>query len=167
MRNTMPAKPPAIGTAVTERITALAQQIRAHRKALRVSATAAAEAAGMSRVTLHRIEKGEPSVTMGAYLNAVAALGLEFHITAPNDKAGPVAEASRKGWIPARIRLADYPQLQALAWHVHGTEALTPSEALGIYERNWRHLDVQAMAPAEQDLVEALRLGLGAAKSDV
>jgi len=35
------------------------------RKALRVSATVAAEAAGMSRVTLHRIEKGEPSVTMG------------------------------------------------------------------------------------------------------
>ena len=43
----MPAKPPAIGTAVTERITALAQQIRTHRKALRVSATAAAEAAGI------------------------------------------------------------------------------------------------------------------------
>jgi hypothetical protein len=30
----------------------------------------------MSRVTLHRIEKGEPSVTMGAWCNALAALGL-------------------------------------------------------------------------------------------
>jgi hypothetical protein len=28
----------------------------------------------MSRVTLHRIERGEPSVTMGTYLNAAAAL---------------------------------------------------------------------------------------------
>jgi transcriptional regulator with XRE-family HTH domain len=36
-------------------------------KALKVSATTAAEAAGMSRMTLHRIERGEPSVTMGAY----------------------------------------------------------------------------------------------------
>ena len=163
----MPSSAPIVLEQCTAQLQALGEQIRARRKALRLSATVTAEAAGLSRVTLHRIEKGEPSVTMGAYLNAVAALGLEFHITAPNDKAGPVAEASRKGWIPARIRLADYPQLQALAWHVHGTEALTPSEALGIYERNWRHLDVPAMAPAEQDLVEALRLGLGAEKSDV
>ena len=163
----MPSPAPIVPEQCTAQLQALGEQIRARRKALRLSATVTAEAAGLSRVTLHRIEKGEPSVTMGAYLNAVAALGLEFHITAPNDKAGPVAEASRKGWIPARIRLADYPQLQALAWHVHGTEALTPSEALGIYERNWRHLDVQAMAPAEQDLVEALRLGLGGEKSDV
>lgn len=163
----MPSPAPIVPEQCTAQLQALGEQIRTQRKALRLSATVTAEAAGLSRVTLHRIEKGEPSVTMGAYLNAVAALGLEFHITAPNDKAGPVAEASRKGWIPARIRLADYPQLQALAWHVHGTEALTPSEALGIYERNWRHLDVQAMAPAEQDLVEALRLGLGGEKSDV
>jgi hypothetical protein len=30
----------------------------------------------MSRVTLHRIEKGEPPVTMGAWSNAIAALGM-------------------------------------------------------------------------------------------
>lgn len=36
----------------------------------------------MSRVTLHRIERGEPSVTMGAYLNALAVLGLDFEILA-------------------------------------------------------------------------------------
>ena len=62
----MPAKPPKAPTVAAEKLALLGQQIRAHRKSLRVSATATAEAAGMSRVTLHRIERGEPSVTMGA-----------------------------------------------------------------------------------------------------
>ena len=59
MRNAMPAKPPPLPHTVAEQLSALGQQIRARRKALGVSATAAAEAASMSRVTLHRIEKGE------------------------------------------------------------------------------------------------------------
>lgn len=33
-----------------------------------------AEAAGISRVTLHRIEKGTPSVTVGALMNVLDAL---------------------------------------------------------------------------------------------
>ena len=37
----------------------------------------------MSRVTLHRIEKGEPAVAIGAYLNARVALGLDFGILTP------------------------------------------------------------------------------------
>lgn len=37
----------------------------------------------MSRPTLYRIEHGEPSVTMGAYLAAIAAVGLELHLTDP------------------------------------------------------------------------------------
>ena len=155
----MPAKPPAIGTAVTERITALAQQIRAHRKALRVSATAAAEAAGMSRVTLHRIEKGEPSVTMGAWCNALAALGMSLQARTGTQEP-PATAPDRAGWIPARVALADYPQLRALAWQVHGTDTLTPAEALGIYERNARHLNMEAMPTPERALLDALRLAL-------
>ena len=64
-------------------------------------------------------------------------------------------------WIPVRVRLADYPQLKALAWQVHGTDTLTPVEALGIYERNARHLDMAAMSSAEQALLLALQTGLG------
>lgn len=160
----MPARSPEIATTAVESLVRLGQQIRARRKALRINATAAAEAAGMSRVTLHRIENGEPSVTMGAYVNAMAALGLEFGILAPAKSA---VEDSREGWIPARIRLADYPQLKQLAWQVHGTDALTPVEALGIYERNSRHLDLQALEPRERHLIEALRQALGDSRHDV
>jgi hypothetical protein len=39
-------------------------------------------------------------------------------------------------------------------------------EALGIYERNARHLDTAAMSPAEQALLQALRTGLGQGLGD-
>lgn len=147
---------------------ALGEQLRARRKALRVSSTAAAEAAGMSRVTLHRIEKGEPSVASGAWANAVVALGMTLvaHSTEDTEPAdGRGSPANLAGWIPVRVRLADYPQLKALAWQVHGTDTLSPLEALGIYERNARHLDPSAMSPAELALLQALRAGLGRAST--
>ncbi|MCK9283926.1 MAG: helix-turn-helix domain-containing protein [Rhodocyclaceae bacterium] len=154
----MPARPPPTTRIAVEALALLGQQIRAQRKALRVNATAAAEAAGISRVTLHRIEKGAPAVTMGAYLNVMAALGLTFGIIAP---AATARVDAMKGWLPARIRLSDYPQLKQLAWQVQGTDELTPAEALSIYERNARHLDMAAMEAREQNLIDALRLALG------
>ena len=60
----MPAQLAHIDNTAQARLRQLGEQVRLQRKALRISATAAAEAAGMSRVTWHRIEKGEPSVTM-------------------------------------------------------------------------------------------------------
>ena len=153
----MAAKAPLIADAAAKKLVALGEQIRAHRKALRVNATAAAQAAGVSRVTLHRIERGEPTVAIGAYLNAMAALGLDFGIVTPPDAA---AGRDVEGWIPARVHLAEYPQLKQLAWQVHGGDALTPAEALGIYERNWRHIDTAALEPRERQLIAALRLAL-------
>lgn len=156
----MPAPPIAISNATATRLGALGQQIRTRRKALGLSATVAAEAAGLSRVTLHRIEKGAPAVTMAAYLNVMGALGLEVSVIVPADQAAIAPGADHPGWIPARVRLSDYPQLKQLAWHVHGVDELTPAEALSIYERNWRHIDVAALQPHEQQLVDALRQAL-------
>ena len=155
----MPSPAPLTSEQCAAQLQALGAQIRAQRKALRLSATVTAEAAGLSRVTLHRIEKGEPSVTMGAWCNAMAALGMGLQATPSTaDTAKPAPD--RTGWIPARVPLADYPQLRALAWQVHGHATLTPAEAWGIYARNARHLDMQAMSADEQALLQALRLDL-------
>lgn len=121
----------------------------------------------MSRVTLYRIEKGEPSVAMGAYLNAMMTLGMEFGISAPDKLPADEAAVDRSGWIPVRIHLSDYPQLKQLAWQVQGADELTPVEALSIYERNWRHVDVHALAPHERQLIDALRAGLGGSSGNV
>lgn len=163
----MSAQPPIPVIQSAAQLQALGAQLRARRKALKVSSTAVAEAAGMSRVTLHRIEKGEPSVAAGAWANALAVLGLSLAALDAEDASatntGDIPDTDLSQWIPVRVRLADYPQLQALAWQVHGTDTLTPLEALGIYERNARHLNTAAMTPAEQALLQALRAGLGGA----
>jgi transcriptional regulator with XRE-family HTH domain len=157
----MPAKPPDISSDTAALLKALGSQIRAHRKAQRISAIAAAEAAAMSRVTLHRIEKGEPAVTMGAYANAIAVLGLDFGLIPPDDLSEKKSELNRDEWIPARIGLKDYPQLNLLAWQLQRIETLSPLEAWDIYDRNWRHLDERALLKPERQLIEALRLAFG------
>ena len=162
----MPAKPPETSNAAAEKLLELGQRIRAQRKLLRVSAVAAAESAGMSRVTLHRIERGEPSVTMGAYLNAMMALGMEFCIKGRSDSLSNTEIQDTRGWIPARIALGNYPQLKQLAWQVQGINELKPAEALDIYERNWRHVETLALEPEERNLIEALRLAFGEGKHD-
>jgi len=160
----MNTQPPTAITPSAAQLQALGQQLRARRKALRVSSTAAAEAAGMSRVTLHRIEKGEPSVAGGAWAQAMAALGMVLqarNAEEPTSADNQGSPANMAEWIPVRVRLQSYPQLKALAWQVHGTDTLSPIEAWGIYERNARHLDTAAMSPTEQALLQALRTGLG------
>ena len=125
----------------------------------------AAEAAGLSRVTLHRIEKGEPSVTMGAWCNVAAALGMRLQLEQDGTENGHAT--AQAGWWPVRIALADYPQLKALAWQVQGVDHLTPVEAHGIYERQARHLDLGAMTPQEHGLWRALREAFGNEVADV
>lgn len=157
----MPARAPLVSASVATKLAALGERIRERRKALKVSAVDAAEAAGMSRVTLQRIERGEPSVTMGAYIGAATAVGLELELVDPREPARGKGGARGKPPFPTRIRLADYPQLKRLAWQLHGVTTLTPEDALGLYERNWRHVDTAALEPAERALVNALAQHLG------
>ncbi|TAG25848.1 MAG: XRE family transcriptional regulator [Burkholderiales bacterium] len=159
----MPATLPLPNEQTQAQLTALGEQIRARRKALKVSATVAAEAAGLSRVTLHRIEKGEPSVTMGAWANVCTALGMEVAAQLPNVRGATAPAPDLSQWIPARVRLADYPQLKALAWQVSGVQTLSPLEAHSIYERNARHLDQAALLAHEQALMQALNAAFGSA----
>ena len=140
---------------------ALGRRLRAQRKHLRVSATAAAEAAGLSRVTLHRIERGEPSVSMGSYLATIAALGLALDLRDPQVAAPDLAPRGAAAALPERIELAAYPQLQALAWQRSHASSVTAAEALNLYERNWRHVQAAAMTPQEQALLHTLVHTLG------
>ena len=77
----MPARAPAIvDPQAQHELTRLGALVRARRQELRIAAGSVAAAANLSRQTLHRIEHGEPSVTMGAYLNTLRALGLALSV---------------------------------------------------------------------------------------
>ena len=142
----------------------IGQLIRQHRKSFKITANAAAETAGISRVTLHRIEKGEPTVSMGAYLNVISALDLNLHLSAKTD-IGNTANAGSVGKLPVRLSLSDYPQLKELAWHVQGVNELSLVEAHSIYERNKRFLDTENLSDSEQELIELLGVAFEGAAS--
>ncbi len=55
----------------------LGEQIKLARLRRQLSAAVVAERAGISRSTLWQVEKGNPSVALGAYFLVLFALGLE------------------------------------------------------------------------------------------
>ena len=83
----------------------LGADIAVARKKRRISTVSMAERAFLSRSTLARIEKGDPSVSMGAYLSVLAILGLVKHFgqvaDRANDTLGLDLDEDR---LPKRIR---------------------------------------------------------------
>lgn len=122
----------------------------------------------MSRMTLHRIERGEPSVTMGAYMNALAALGLDVEVTAPVEGTAREMATPASSHTPTQtVRVGDFAQLRRLAWQLPADAELTPEEAWGTYERNWRHADPSALEDNERQLLDELARLLGRKPLDV
>ena len=135
--------------AVIAHLNDIGAQIRLRRKELKLTAQVVADSSGISRVTLHRIEKGEAGVAIGAYLSVLYNLGLDFRVATANslqvDKV-----------LPNEISIGDYQELRKLAWQLPDAATLTPAEAWGTYSRNWRHLDINALTENEKDLIRML-----------
>lgn len=86
----MPAKSPVIFPAEQRSLAALGQRIQLARKRRKLSSTAVAQRAGISRTTLHKVESGDGNATLGTYLRVLAALGLDkdFDALAADDQVG-------------------------------------------------------------------------------
>ena len=125
------------------------------RQTLGVSAVAAAQAAGVSRVTWHRMEAGAPGVAAGSYARALDTLGLAEDVA-----TGRAPTERTPGSIPTRIKVGDYPQLRALGWSLQPETLLTPRQALALYDRNDRLLETAALTEDERALIDDLREAL-------
>lgn len=80
-----------VTTPYLERVFAqIGENIRLARLRRRFSAEIVAQRAGIARNTLRAIERGDTSVTMGAYANVLNSLGLEKDLTlvARDDELG-------------------------------------------------------------------------------
>ena len=83
--------------------------IRQHRKSFKITANAAADTARILRVTLHGIERSEPSVSMDGYLNVIRALGLHLHQRKNKSDVESEINRDKLGLVSIRISLTDYP----------------------------------------------------------
>jgi len=144
----MPATSPFLSNAQAAHLERLGARIKDRRKQLGISAVVCAESAGISRVTLHRIEAGNPSVTLGAYYNVVTALGLTLTV--------PIMDRPGDAAVVPTVRVGDYPGLRELAWQTRAGTRISETEALNLYERGWRHLDRDALSDAEKLFIQHL-----------
>jgi DNA-binding XRE family transcriptional regulator len=92
---------------VTRAIRKLGHDIRDARRRRRIPATILAERASISRTTLHKVEQGDPGVSLGIYATVLFVLGM---IDRLGDLADPkhdsVGLALEEEHLPERIRLA-------------------------------------------------------------
>jgi transcriptional regulator with XRE-family HTH domain len=83
----------------------LGQDIRDARRRRRITAAILAERASTSRVTLGRVEKGDPGVSIGIYAKVLFSLGLEQRLAdladPRHDALGLQLEEER---LPQRVR---------------------------------------------------------------
>ena len=75
------------------------------RRRRRISMELMSERAGFSRITLSKIEKGDPSVSMGSYASAQFVLGMIDHLATLADASHDiVGRELQEESLPKRIR---------------------------------------------------------------
>lgn len=86
----MPSKPPIVFPQEQRVLTAMGERIRLARRRRRLSTTTVSGRAGISRSTLHKIEAGDPGVTLGFCVRVLACLSLvnDFDHIAADDRLG-------------------------------------------------------------------------------
>jgi transcriptional regulator with XRE-family HTH domain len=86
----MPRNRPTLFPATAKQLAALGDRLRLARLRRRYSAESEAVRAGITRVTLARVEKGDHGTSMGAYVAVLRVLGLQGDLDAlgNDDKLG-------------------------------------------------------------------------------
>ncbi|MDR7094023.1 helix-turn-helix domain-containing protein [Hydrogenophaga laconesensis] len=149
----------------------LGMRLRLARKRRSLSAEKLAELAGITRVTLNRLEVGEPAAaTLGTLTKVMGALGMagDLMLLARDDRAGhQLRDASllepRKPALPRLIALKDLPCLRTVAaWHLPDADTrLTPEEVFNLYERNWRYIEPEKIVGKEAAVLKKLTKTVG------
>lgn len=90
MRYIMPSKAQPTFASERARLAGFGERLRSARLRRKFSAETVAQRAGVSRMTLHRMEKGDPAVTFGNYLKVLGVLHLEADLdqVARDDELG-------------------------------------------------------------------------------
>ncbi len=91
-------------SATTNAVRALGQQLAVTRRQQRRTATEVAERAGTTRVTLRRVERGEPDVAIGIYFEVATVLSVPLFARQGRELAELAARGERDlALLPARV----------------------------------------------------------------
>lgn len=100
-----PPKPLTMPLPVSRAMRKLGQDVRDARLRRRIPVAVMVARAGLSRMTLSKIENGEPGTSLGSYASVLFVLGLEGRLAdladVKNDELGLKLEEDR---LPKRIR---------------------------------------------------------------
>ena len=92
---------------MTRAIRKLGHDIRDARRRRRIPATILAERASIRRTTLHKVEQGDPGVSLGIYATVLFVLGMIDRLAGLADpKHDSVGQELEEEHLPERIRLA-------------------------------------------------------------
>jgi DNA-binding XRE family transcriptional regulator len=92
---------------VTRAVRKLGHDIRDARRRRRIPAAILAERASISRTTLHKVEQGDPGVSLGIYATVLFVLGMIDRVAGLADpKLDAVGLELEEEHLPERIRLA-------------------------------------------------------------
>ena len=93
----------------------MGENIKLARKRRKLTTVQVAERADIDRSTLYEVEKGNPSVSMGAYFNTLRVLGLQddFLKLAADDEYG------RKLQDIELINKTKWPIIKQIYWYMH------------------------------------------------
>lgn len=96
-------------TMTRDAVSVLGQKIAIARRTQRRSAAEVAERAGISRVTLRRVERGDPSVSVGITFEVAGVLGVPLFGADGRELAELVASGERElALLPSRIDVVDH-----------------------------------------------------------
>ncbi|MGC9946979.1 MAG: helix-turn-helix domain-containing protein [Bryobacteraceae bacterium] len=92
---------------VTRAVRKLGHDVRDARRRRRIPAAILAQRASISRTTLHKVEQGDPGVSLGTYATVLFVLGMADRLAdladPKHDAVGMELEEER---LPQRVRLA-------------------------------------------------------------
>jgi transcriptional regulator with XRE-family HTH domain len=116
----------------------LGQRLKRARIRQGMSTTEAASRAGISRMTLHAVESGEPSATMGSYLRVMSVLQLSSHLALLAEEPVAPTDVAAQGSQPGAGRPVavtrhtphDLQDLQSLALHQEAVRLLRKDDQL-------------------------------------
>jgi transcriptional regulator with XRE-family HTH domain len=98
---------PAVPIPVVRALRKLGHDIRDARRRRRIPVAILAERASIGRMTLNRIEKGDPRASLGAYATVLFALGMVGRLADVADpKHDAVGLELEEEHLPERIRLS-------------------------------------------------------------